>query len=173
MIDQGVLEMGELVGFERAREVLLGQVFVPVHSFLVAGRVGAEGGVVEVGAVVNRVGRDDDGEVAAELPFVLFHHAGEHGGELIGELRQPVPRGVGHQDRHDRDVAVAMLEEGNDGLQRVLAAVHGVVDDKRVFIERSRISSRRGSTATGPHGPCQGSNSSKTSTFSRSHRRAA
>ena len=58
------------------------------------------------------------------------HHPGEDGGELIGELRQPVPRGVGHQDRDDRDLAVAVLEKGNDGLERVLAAVHGVVDDE-------------------------------------------
>ena len=55
-IDQGVLELSQLVGFERAREILLGQVFVPVHGFLITGRIGAEGGVVEVGSVVNRIG---------------------------------------------------------------------------------------------------------------------
>ena len=63
-IDEGVLEGREPLGIDGAREVITGQRLVPIDRALVAGRIRAEGCVVEVGTVVDGVGRDDDGEVA-------------------------------------------------------------------------------------------------------------
>ena len=103
LVDERVQEVSESRLPERSGEVPLDQFVVARFGTTVRGGVAAERGVLEILAVVHRVGRDDDGHVLAELPFMALQRRGEGICEVIGQDRQAFPRHVRREDRDDRD----------------------------------------------------------------------
>ena len=75
-VDQGIEETVELVRIEGAFEVVVGEPGVAGDGLLIGLCIGAEGGMVEIRTIVDRIRGDDDRKVAAEPPSVRFHDLG-------------------------------------------------------------------------------------------------
>ena len=122
---------------ERPREVVVDQLKVASNGAIIGPRIGAKRCVIEIRAIVHRVARDNNRDVRSQPPSVLLHDRGDRAGKFIRQLRQPVPTHMRHQNRHDRAVRMATLEEGEDRLERVFATMHRVVDHEALGSQRS------------------------------------
>jgi hypothetical protein len=99
------------------------------------------------------VGRDHDRDVASPIPPPPHDLGRERARERRRDLLHARVRHGRHEDRHDLDRAVGVLQERQLRLDRVLDALHLVVHDEERRIERrdQRVAKRRdGNVAVRP-----------------------
>jgi hypothetical protein len=83
--------------------------------------------LLEVGPVMDRVGRDRDRHVAAEPPAASFHLCRERRAEIVAESLEAFEVRRGNDDRHDLEIVPHVLQPADERLERMLEIVRGCV----------------------------------------------